>query len=198
MFTALMFLLVAQRLSELVFSRRNRRWAISRGGIERGQTQYPFMVVLHTLFFISIVLEHHYLPRGWSPHWFVWLSLVILSQLLRGWSALSLGRFWNTRIIVIPGSQPVLKGPYRFVRHPNYLAVVIEMLAIPILCGAYITAAVFSILNAIALYWRIREEERALDLLGGSALQRLPRLIPDMRKLFNEWAGGRRSGVGPR
>jgi methyltransferase len=186
MFTALMILLVAQRLSELVFSIRNRRWAISRGGIERGQVQYRFMVALHTLFFISIILEHHYLPRGWNPDWPVWLSIVILSQLLRGWSALSLGRFWNTRIIVIPGTRPVLKGPYRFVRHPNYLAVVIEMLAIPILCGAYITAAVFSILNAIALYWRIREEERALDLLGESALQQLPRFIP----------GG--SGVGPR
>jgi methyltransferase len=192
MFTVLMILLMAERLSELVFSRRNRRWAISRGGIERGQIHYPFMVALHTLFFISIIVEHNYLSRGWNPHWPAWLSLVILSQLLRGWAALSLGRLWNTRIIVIPGTRPVLKGPYRFVRHPNYLAVVVEMFAIPILCGAYITATVFSILNAIALYWRIREEERALDLLGGSALQHLPRLIPDMRKLFHERAGGSR------
>lgn len=191
MFTVLMILLVAQRLSELVFSARNRRWAVSRGGIERGQGQYPFMVALHTLFFISILLEHHYLVRGWNPYWAVWLSLVILSQGLRGWSALSLGRFWNTRIIVIPGARPVLNGPYRFVRHPNYLAVVIEMLAIPILCGAYIAATVFSILNAIALYWRIREEEQALDLMGGNALQQLPRLIPDMRKLFRSWVGPR-------
>ncbi len=175
MFTVLMILLVAQRLSELVISRRNQKWALSRGGIEAAGAQYPVVVALHVLFFVSLVAEHCLLPRDWNAMWPFWLGLLILSQLLRAWSMLALGRFWSTRIIVIPGERPVLEGPYRFIRHPNYVAVAIEVLAIPILCGAYITAAVFSVLNAFVLWWRIREEEHALELLEGSELRRLPR-----------------------
>ncbi len=190
MFTILITFLVAQRLLELAVSRRNRRWAMSRGGIEAGGGEYPVMVALHVFFFVSLVLEHRYLSKGWNSLWPFWLSLVILAQLLRAWSAFSLGRFWNTGIIVIPGERPVLKGPYRFVRHPNYVAVVIEVLAIPVLCGAYLTAGAFSVLNALVLYWRIRSEERALDLMDGSALHRLPRFIPVPRPKPGRQAGG--------
>lgn len=182
MFNVLLAFLVAQRLSELVVSIRNKRWAISQSGIETGRRQYPVIVVLHALFFVSLVFEHYYLPGEWNPLWPFWLGVVALSQLLRAWTMFSLGRFWNTGIIVIPGAPPVLRGPYRFIRHPNYLAVAIEILAIPILCGAYLTAAVFGPLNLMALCWRIREEERALDLLDGDALKRLPRFIPRMRR----------------
>lgn len=182
MFTALITLLVAQRLSELVISNRNQHWALSRGGIETGQGQYRVVVALHVLFFLSLVAERLLVQRGWNPIWPFWLGALIVAQLLRAWSMLSLGRFWNTRIVVIPGERPVLKGPYRFVRHPNYVAVAIEILAIPILCGAYVTAATFGVLNALVLYWRIREEERALDLMGGSELRRLPRFIPFRRQ----------------
>jgi methyltransferase len=181
MFAVLITLLVAQRLSELAVSKRNRRWAMSRGGIEAGRGQYPVVVALHVLFFLSLVAERHFLPRGWSPIWPFWLGVLIVSQLLRAWSMLSLGPFWNTGIIVIPGERPVLKGPYRYIRHPNYVAVVVEILAIPMLCGAYLTATVFSLLNALVLFWRIREEERALDLMEGSELRRLPRFIPGGR-----------------
>ena len=181
MFTALITFLVAERLSELVISEKNRRWALGHGGIETGRVQYPVIVILHVLFFVSLVLEHRYLMKGWNILWPFWLGILIISQLLRAWSTLTLGRFWNTRIIVIPGARPVLNGPYKFIRHPNYVAVAIEILVIPVLCGAYLTAAVFSFLNAIALYWRIREEERALDLLDGGALHRLPRFIPGGR-----------------
>jgi methyltransferase len=181
MFTVLITFLVAQRLSELAVSRRNRQWAMSRGGIEAGRGQYPVVVALHALFFLSLVAEHRFLPRDWSPIWPFWLGVLIVSQLLRAWSMLSLGRYWNSRVIVIPGERPVLKGPYRFIRHPNYVAVVVEILAIPTLCGAYLTAAVFSVLNALVLFWRIREEERALDLMEGSELGRLPRFIPGGR-----------------
>lgn len=186
MFIVLIIFLVAQRVSELVVSERNQRWAMSRGGIETGRGQYSVIVILHALFLLSLVLERQYLPRGWDPLWPFWLGILILSQLLRAWSELSLGRSWNTRIIVIPGARPVLKGPYRFIRHPNYVAVVIEILAIPMLCGAYLTAGAFSVLNAVVLYWRIREEERALDLLEGDALRRLPRFMPDKRKRLSE------------
>jgi len=151
-----------------------------RGGIEAGHGHYPVVVALHVLFFLSLVAERHFLPKGWDPLWPFWLVILILSQLLRAWCILSLGRFWTTKIIVIPGERPVLKGPYRFIRHPNYVAVLVEILAIPILCGAYVTAGVFSILNALVLWWRIREEERALALLEGSDLRRLPRFIPRM------------------
>src|SRR5512135_2797904 len=135
MFTVLMILLVAQRLAELLISRRNRQWALSRGGIEAAGAQYPVMVALHVLFFVSLVAERCFLPTDWNVMWPFWLGLLILSQLLRAWSMLALGRFWTTRIIVIPGERPVLKGPYRFIRHPNYVAVAIEVLATPILCG---------------------------------------------------------------
>ncbi len=182
MFTVLMTFLVAQRLSELVVSNKNRRWALSRGGIERDQRRYPVVVGLHVLFFVSLVAEHHFLPRGWGRMWPFWLGLLILSQILRAWSTFSLGRFWNTRIIVIPGQHPVMRGPYRFIRHPNYVAVMVEALAIPVLCGAYLTAGIFSVLNALVLWCRIREEEGALDLLEGSELRQLPRFIPFRRQ----------------
>jgi methyltransferase len=177
MFTALITILVAQRLFELVISKKNQHWALSRGGIETGQGHYPVVLALHVLFLLSLVLERRLLAKGWNPLWPFWLGIAILAQLLRAWSMLSLGRFWNTRIVVIPGERPVQKGPYRFTRHPNYVAVAIEFLALPILCGAYLTAGAFSALNAIVLYWRIREEERALDLLEGGESRRLPRFV---------------------
>jgi len=190
MFTVLITFLVVQRLSELVVSKRNQRWALSRGGIEAGHGHYPVVVALHVLFFLSLVAERHFLPKGWDPLWPFWLGILILSQLLRAWCILSLGRFWTTKIIVIPGERPVLKGPYRFIRHPTYVAVLVEILAIPILCGAYVTAAVFSILNSLVLWWRIREEERALALLEGNDLRRLPRFIPGVGAKSRLRAGG--------
>jgi methyltransferase len=190
MFTVLIAVLVAQRLWEMAVSQRNQSWALSRGGIETGQGQYPVVVALHVLFFLSLVAEHHFLPRGWDPLWLFWFGLLVSSQLLRVWCVASLGRFWNTRIIVIPGERPVLKGPYSFIRHPNYLAVAVEILAIPMLCGAYLTAGVFSILNAFVLWWMIREEERALDLLDGGELRRLPRFIPGAGVKSRLRAGG--------
>jgi methyltransferase len=178
MFPTLMIFLVAERLAELMLAERNRRWAVSRGGVETGKNQYIIVVMLHVFFLLSLVAEHHFLSRNWNPLWPLWLVIIILSQALRMWAILSLGYLWNTRIIVIPGARPVVAGPYKFIRHPNYVAVAIEILVIPVLCGAYLTAAVFSFLNAIALYWRIREEERALELLEGSDFRFLPRFIP--------------------
>src|SRR5213083_2095048 len=86
---------------------------------------------------------------------------------------LSLGRRWNTRIIVIPGLKPVARGPYRYIRHPNYVAIAVELIAIPMMCGAYRTAALFSALNALLLRIRIREEEKALERAAGADLGRI-------------------------
>lgn len=181
MFAILVICLLAQRALEIALAERNRRWAMDQGGRESGQWHYPIIVGMHILFYVCLVLEYRYLSRGWNPWWPLWLLILILAQALRIWAIVSLGRFWNTRIIVVPGRMPVLKGPYRFLRHPNYVVVVTEICVIPVLCGAYLTAIVFSAANALVLYLRIREEERALDELGGIDLSMLPRFIPNLR-----------------
>jgi len=104
-----------------------------------------------------------------------------MAQALRVWAILSLGRRWNTRIIVIPGLKPVARGPYRYIRHPNYVAIAVELIAIPMMCGAYRTAALFSALNALLLRIRIREEEKALERAAGADLGRVPRFLPSLR-----------------
>jgi methyltransferase len=150
--------------------------------VEFGTRHYPAVIAVHIFFYVSLVIEWRMGSRSWSALWPVWLGLSAASQVLRAWVILSLGRFWNTRIIVIPGENPVSRGPYRFVRHPNYVVVIVEMLAIPMLCGAYITAAVFSLANAWILSRRIPEEERALEQASGRPLPRLPRFLPRLSR----------------
>ncbi|MBZ5494919.1 MAG: hypothetical protein LAP85_00830 [Acidobacteriia bacterium] len=178
MFTALLSLLILQRILELVLAERNLRWIVARGGKEWGRRGYPVIVAVHTLFYISLALEWHYRSRGWNSAWPLWLGLLLSAQLLRLWAIRTLGRYWNTRVIAVPGMQPVAEGPYRFIRHPNYVAVITEMLTIPVLCGAYFTAAVFSLANALVLAQRIPEEERALEQASGAPLRYLPRFFP--------------------
>ncbi len=179
-FTLLVAALILQRVSEVLIGERNRRWAFARGGEERGRRLYPVIVGIHILFFFSLVLEWRYRARGWSPAWPLWLGLLIAAQFVRAWVIASLGRYWNTRIVIIPGMTPVVQGPYRFVRHPNYLAVVIELVALPAMCGAYYTAAVFSLANAAVLAVRIPQEERALEQASGQSLSAVPRFIPHL------------------
>src|SRR5262245_43039758 len=178
MFSALVAFLLIQRVFELVVAERNRRWAREQGGRESGQWHYPLIIALHAAFYLALALEYRYLSSGWNRLWPVWLAILVLAQALRIWAIVSLGRSWNTRIIVVPGRKPVIKGPYRWIRHPNYLVVATEIFVIPVLCGAYLTAVSFSAINAVVLYLRIREEERALASLGGIDLSRFPRFIP--------------------
>jgi len=194
-FTALISLLALQRVAELVLAQHNRRWALANGGQERGRSHYRVIVAVHTLFYISLLLEWRYISAGWNPAWPFWLGLVLAAQILRHWAICSLGRHWNTRIIVIPGMVSADRGPYRFIRHPNYVAVAVEILAIPMLCGAYITAAFFSFANAAILAQRIPEEELALAQANGAPLRRLPRFFPSAWKCGRDndvVAGGRR------
>jgi methyltransferase len=170
--------LILQRLLELVLAQRNRRWAMAHGGHECNGRTYPGIVAVHALFYVSLVFEWMFRSKGWNSVWPLLLVLIAAAQVLRFWSIWSLGRWWNTRIITAPGMELVLQGPYRFIRHPNYTVVSIELLAIPMLCGAYFTAAVFSLANALILAKRIPEEEQALEQATGGALPRLPRFVP--------------------
>lgn len=165
----LVFLLVLalERGVELLISRRNAAWSFSQGGVEYGASHFPYMKALHTVFLISCALEVVLLDRPFFPMLALpMLGLVILAELLRYWVVLTLGKRWNVRVIVVPGKPPVTSGPYRFLRHPNYLAVVVEMFAIPLVHTAWWTAIGFSLLNAWMLSVRIRCEESALATLG--------------------------------
>ena len=168
--TVLLVLAVAvisvQRLLELVLARRNEKKARARGAVERGRGHYPLIVGLHSLWLVSTLVEG--LVRGPEPpsFWPVALLLFLLVQPLRYWAIFSLGPFWNTKILIVPGARPVGRGPYRYFSHPNYVVVVVEILTFPLIFGAWATALVFTALNAAVLYVRIREENRALRELA--------------------------------
>ncbi len=160
-------LVALQRLLELFYSRRNERRLRARGSVERGAGHYPLLVGLHTLWLVSTLVEG--LLRGPEiPAWWpVPLAAFLLVQPLRYWAILSLGENWNTRILVVPGGKLVKSGPYRYFPHPNYIVVAIEILTFPLIFGAWVTAVVFSLLNAGLLFIRIRTENRALKELAG-------------------------------
>jgi methyltransferase len=161
-------LVALQRLLELWLSRRNERILRARGAVERGQGHYPLIVAMHALWLLSTLVEGTVRGPDLPALWPVPLALFLLVQPLRYWAILSLGQCWNTRILVVPGAKPVRRGPYRYFRHPNYVVVVVEILSFPLIFGAWITALVFSVLNAILLSVRIREENRALAELATS------------------------------
>jgi len=174
-----LILLSAERCVELAISRANARVAFENGAFEVGQRHYRFMALLHTLFFLSCAAEVHFLERPFAGNiGYVALVCALLGQALRYSAVSALGRRWNVRIIVWPLAEPVATGPYRFVRHPNYLAVGIELAAIPLVHGAFLTALVFSIGNVIVLSVRIREEERALGERYAETFRDRPRFIP--------------------
>jgi methyltransferase len=152
-------LLIILRLTELYISRRNEKWLLSQGAIEYGHEHYPFVVALHTCFIISLVVEYFFIGRP-HPVSYVFLSLVITVLLFKWWLMSSLGKYWNTKIYRIPGSIAVRKGPYKFIRHPNYVDVVCEIAMIPLVFHLYHTAVIFSALNAIMLTVRIKEENK--------------------------------------
>ena len=170
LFTALVLAVGVERLAELAVSKRHAAWAFSRGGMEFGHGHFPPMVALHTALLVGALaevwmLERPFLPiLGWAA-----LAIVIASQTLRWWCIASLGRQWNTRVIVVPGLPLVSRGPYRLLRHPNYVAVVLEGAALPLVHSASATAVGFTVLNAALLARRIQVEERALATVAGKA-----------------------------
>ncbi|MEN0063121.1 MAG: isoprenylcysteine carboxyl methyltransferase family protein [Myxococcota bacterium] len=165
-YTALIAMVALERLAELVVSRRNAAWSFRQGGVEHGRGHWPFMVLLHTAFLVACPLEVWALDRtflaalGWPM-----LLVVVGAQALRWWCITTLGHQWNTRVIVVPGLPRISGGPYRFVSHPNYVAVVLEGFALPLVHTAWITALAFTVLNAALLAVRIRCENEALASL---------------------------------
>lgn len=171
-FTVLVALVGVERLAELVVSKRNAAWSMERGGVETGFGHYPFMVVLHSGLLVGALVEA-WLRRPDVPSLLAWsmLALVVASQALRWWCITTLGRRWNTRIIVVPGLATVASGPYRLFTHPNYVAVVVEGIALPLVHASWITAVVFTIANAALLTVRIRAEDAALATLPRSSAE---------------------------
>jgi len=162
-YVALVALIGLERVAELVVTKRNAARSFAGGGYERGQRHYPFMVVLHTGLLVGCVAEVVLADRTFRPAlgWPM-LALVLGAQALRWWCIATLGRQWNTRVIIVPGLVRVVDGPYRVLRHPNYVAVVLEGLALPLVHSAWITAVVFTVVNAALLAVRLRVENAAL------------------------------------
>jgi methyltransferase len=149
---------VLLRFVELLHAHRNTKALIRRGGVEIGARHYPLFIVLHAAWLASLFL---FVPADARISW-PWLALLLLMQAARLWCILSLGPWWTTRIITLPGAPLVRRGPYRFMRHPNYAVVIVEIAALPMMFGAWRIALIFSLCNAALLAWRIRVEERAL------------------------------------
>lgn len=158
LFRLVLLLVATARVLELIYAQRNSRRLLDAGAIEIGRCHYPLIVVLHIAWFLSMLVM---IPRDAPPHW-PWLALFLLLQLGRIWVLVTLGRYWTTRIITMPGVPLVHRGPYRFVRHPNYLIVELEIVILPLAFGAATLALGFGLANAALLWWRIGVENDAL------------------------------------
>ncbi|WP_166139371.1 isoprenylcysteine carboxyl methyltransferase family protein [Nocardioides ochotonae] len=169
LYTAIILAVALERGAEVVVSQRNAAWALGQGGVESGRGHYPVMVVLHAGLLVGCLVEVHAADRSFYPvlGWSM-LALVVVCQAVRWWCITVLGRQWNTRVIVVPHLPLVQAGPYRFLPHPNYLVVVLEGLALPLIHGAWVTAVVFTVANAALLSIRIRVEDRALRMATAS------------------------------
>jgi methyltransferase len=157
---------VLQRVSELFISGRNEKLLRKNGAVEYGKSHYKYMVILHTLFLISVAAEYliNYSSRNVAEFNILLLFFFIVLQVFRFYTIYSLGKFWNTKILRIPGVPLVKKGIYKYVKHPNYFIVVMEIALIPLILNCYYTAGLFSILNLLMLSVRIKAENEALKL----------------------------------
>jgi methyltransferase len=153
-----------ERLAELVVARRHERRLAARGGYPVGDGHYPLMVALHTVFLAACVAEVIFLERPFLP-WLGWAALAVVAatMALRWWVITTLGERWTTRVWVLPGAPRVEGGPFRRLRHPNYLAVAVELVALPLVYTAWLTALFFGAANLALLRHRIRVEDAALS-----------------------------------
>ena len=158
---ALIALVALQRLVELLYARKNTQALLARGAIETGANHYPLMVLLHGGWIIALAVFTEPNP---DPQW-LWLAVFFLCQGLRAWVLTSLGPYWTTRVITLPGAVPVSTGPYRYIRHPNYVIVALEIPSLPLGLGLPWVALVFGLLNLALLAYRIRIENGARSAL---------------------------------
>jgi methyltransferase len=175
LYYVVLLLTALERLVEMLVSERNAKWSLARGGREYGRSHFPAMVVVHTLFLAGCALEPWWtgrdsLPASAAPA----LMVAVACQALRWWCIATLGHQWNTRVIVVPGMPRVTGGPYRWLDHPNYVAVAVEGVALPAIGGAWITAALFTIANLVLMSTRLHAEERALATLVSGGQHDLP------------------------
>jgi len=147
-----------------MIARHNERLMLDRGAVEIDRRGYKFIVLMHAAFPVSILAESVMLNRTLSQYWQALGAVFILAQALRYWAISSLGKYWNTKIIVAPDHVHIKKGPYKYLRHPNYAAVVAEIAVIPLIFSCYITAVVFTMINALLLMRRVRLEADALGM----------------------------------
>jgi methyltransferase len=176
---ALVVAVTLERAVELLVSRRNARRLLAAGAVEAGRGHYPAMVGFHAALLAACVVEPALRPAPW-PFAFAAPAalLVLLAQGLRWWAVSALGGRWSTKVIVLPGAAPVRSGPYRWLRHPNYLAVIVEVAALPLAAGAWRTAVVATVLNAGILAVRIRAEEGAMGKGWEAAFEGIGRFVP--------------------
>lgn len=155
---------IAQRISELFLSGRNEKFLKEKGAVEYGKSHYKYIIVLH-VFFIAALIAEYIITREFrnvtSLNYFLLMFFSVI-QILRFYTIYSLGKYWNTKILRIPGVPLVKKGAYRYMKHPNYIIVAAEILVLPLIFGCYITALVFSVLNLLVLSVRIKAENNVL------------------------------------
>jgi len=150
------------RIIELLVSKKNETWLRQNGAVEYGQKHYPFIVALHSVFIASMIVE--FLARGGTNLSIWFLVIFVLLILFKTWTISSLGKYWNTKILRIPDSTFIKKGPYKYFRHPNYFIVICEIAVIPMVFGLYYTAILFTVLNGVMLWVRIKAEEKVWEV----------------------------------
>lgn len=156
-------ILIIQRISELLLARRNEKVVRAKGAREYDEKGYKVIVLMHIFFFISLISEYILLDRTINHFWAPLLIFFLIAQIIRYWAISTLGYNWNTKILTTPNTSPIRCGPYKYINHPNYLSVVIEIAVIPLIFSCYITSVIFSVLNLLLLKRRIRIEEKALS-----------------------------------
>jgi methyltransferase len=181
LYTGFVALVALGRLAELGLAGRNRRRLIERGGVEVAPGHYRWMVLVHAGLLLACPLEVWLLDRPFLPALAaVMLALFLGAFALRWWVIRTLGERWTTRIVCLPGAAPIQGGPYRFLRHPNYLAVVVEIFALPMIHTAWLSVVVFTVLDGLVLRVRIAAEEEALSRFSdyGTVFASRPRMVP--------------------
>ncbi|PKR78809.1 hypothetical protein CEY16_03380 [Halalkalibacillus sediminis] len=160
----ILFYLILLRVGELIVAKSNERFQLQRGGILIPDPWYPLIVMTHVFFFIFLIAEWLYMGEGLfsSPSLILGFTFIFL-QILRFWTLLTLGRRWNTKVIIRPSEPLVQKGPFKWISHPNYWIVFGEFIVIPLMFGAYITAIIFPIAHILLMTKRIPLEEKSLN-----------------------------------
>jgi methyltransferase len=156
------------RAGELLLSKRNEKWLLQNGAVEYGENHYPFIVTLHILFIISLIVE--YSIRQTASYSLILLAFYFSLIATKAWVILSLGKFWNTKIYHIPNTPLIKIGPYKYLKHPNYIIVIGEIAVIPLAFHLYYTAVTFTLLNMIMLFIRIKEENKTLQICNQAEL----------------------------